>query len=369
MSLKMNYLLISMVILTIFVTLIPAVEIGTDKISTNSNDESTDKISTNSNDENRDTSHMVDFDYDDELEYNYMKNTDQNNAAPASVKEFAAYTVNEKIKEDAKKDTSPINFCKHIKDIDYSHFVVNYIKELNAFNPNVFPETEISLDKINRTAESPKRLAVVDDYITNHVTLFEKKWRIESDNFLTIVVRCLIHDKIKSHDIGPDDTVFISENGVKQSMDVVQAFLKYFKESLDSYFKTITSIDIEKITDENKKNLFYTKMLRTMSNIYNSYIVDITAGINVRSLVELMINEVEAILESNKTKKIVVIPLKELTKDEFVENYITGYESIKSSMPESTDWRMDGYEVKKIRKVEYVTPNEPINESPAENTI
>ncbi|XP_026811125.1 uncharacterized protein LOC113552445 [Rhopalosiphum maidis] len=65
MSLKMNYLLISIVVLTIFVTLIPAVV--------------NDTKSTDSNDENHETSDEYDSDFDDELEYNYMKKTDQTN--------------------------------------------------------------------------------------------------------------------------------------------------------------------------------------------------------------------------------------------------------------------------------------------------
>ncbi|XP_050055077.1 uncharacterized protein LOC126549575 [Aphis gossypii] len=238
--------------------------------------------------------------------------------------------------QEAKKKLTWIK----LPEKEYTQFVVHYIKELNELNSTLFPETEIKIGDINYNEESTERKIAVDQYIKSKTLNFEKKWRIADKQYHNLIVYYLIHDKILSSDINLDDEVFISDNGVKQT--IITAFLKYFKESLDNYFKLSVYFGIDEITDENNKKLFYTRMLRTMLSIYNAYIGDIKAKINVRGFVELMINRAEAILESNKNKNITVIPLSRLKnerkKEITVENYVAEYNKI-TDMPEKADWK------------------------------
>ncbi|CAH1713800.1 unnamed protein product [Aphis gossypii] len=241
-----------------------------------------------------------------------------------------------------------------VPEKEYEQFVRYYIEELKAFDSTLFPDEEIEKDRIGTT----ERRIAVDRFITSKTRFFENKWRFVNEQSHILKVRYLIHDKIQSKEMNPDEVVFISDDGDEHT--IISVFLMYFKESLDNYFKLNVSVSIDEITDENNKKLFYKGMLRTMLSIYNAYIGDINAKINARSFIELMMNRAEAILQSNENKKTTVLSVFNLLVDEkeekiteiqscsdpkieedkdniFTKDYMTQYNE--KDTPEKADWK------------------------------
>ncbi|XP_050053024.1 uncharacterized protein LOC126548949 isoform X2 [Aphis gossypii] len=139
-----------------------------------------------------------------------------------------------------------------VPEKEYEQFVRYYIEELKAFDSTLFPDEEIEKDRIGTT----ERRIAVNRFITSKTRFFENKWRFVNEQSHILKVRYLIHDKIQSKEMNPDEVVFISDDGDEHT--IISVFLMYFKEN--------------EITDENNKKLFYKGMLRTMLSIYNAYI-------------------------------------------------------------------------------------------------
>ncbi|XP_060881251.1 uncharacterized protein LOC132952819 [Metopolophium dirhodum] len=89
-------------------------------------------------------------------------------------------------------------------------------------------------------------------------------------------------------------------DGVK--MTALEAFKKYFKESLDDSYNIVINMDINEL-DDSKKTIYYKRTLRTAKNIFRAHFKE-TQAESISRFVERMINVAEAILNSDKTKQI-----------------------------------------------------------------
>ncbi|KAE9523222.1 hypothetical protein AGLY_016389 [Aphis glycines] len=89
----------------------------------------------------------------------------------------------------------------YVSKKEYTQFVVHFIKELNELNSTLFPETEITIGDIKYNEESAERKIAVDKLIKIKTINFEKKWSFVDKQFDDLNVYYLIYDKIQSSGI------------------------------------------------------------------------------------------------------------------------------------------------------------------------